>query len=126
MANLTVLVVDDDPTIVRAVTRRLSRAGHNVIGCSDGEAAMAEVRARADIDVVVTDLHLGTTNGSDLVREILEHRPQMQAIILTGSDIALLDELEAVVLQKPVRGSQLLRVIAHRDLPLAGTPKLTT
>ena len=108
---LNVLVVDDDPMIVRALERRLVRAGHVVVGCVDVESATAAC-ARTLFDVVVADLHIGAASGADLVREILGCSPHMRAIFLTGEDVDALDALPGMVIQKPVRGSQLLRVIA--------------
>lgn len=108
---LNVLVVDDDPMIVRALERRLVRAGHVVVGCVDVESAM-DACARTSFDVVVADLHVGAASGADLVRSILGCSPHMRAIFLTGEDVDALDVLPGMVIQKPVRGSQLLRVIA--------------
>src|SRR4051812_8805300 len=112
MIGSTVLVVDDDPIIVQALCRRLTRAGYVVIGCTDAESALAEVRARPELALVITDLHIGQTSGLDLVREVRELRPTTRTIMLTGDDIDLIGDLPGMVLQKPVRGSVLLRVIA--------------
>ena len=55
MTRGRILVVDDDPDVVRLLSLRLSYDGYQVSSAADGVACMAQVR-REDPDLVVLDL----------------------------------------------------------------------
>ena len=65
----TVLVVDDEPEIVRLVRDYLERAGFAVATAATGEDALRAVR-RARPDIVVLDLGLPGLDGLDVAREL--------------------------------------------------------
>ncbi|MQA09475.1 MAG: response regulator [Pseudonocardiaceae bacterium] len=64
--NNTVLVVDDEPHIVRALRINLSARGYRVISAHDGAAALHAV-AEAKPDAVVLDLGLPDMDGSEVI-----------------------------------------------------------
>jgi DNA-binding response OmpR family regulator len=64
----TVLVVDDEPQIVRLVRDYLERAGFRVQVAADGKSALALMRAEKP-DMVVLDLGLPDLDGLDVTRE---------------------------------------------------------
>ncbi len=64
-----VLVVDDEPQILRAVERALRARGYEVVTAGDGRAAVAEV-GDAEPDLVVLDLNLPHMDGLTACREI--------------------------------------------------------
>lgn len=111
---LTVLLVDDEPMIVRALTRILARAGHTVIGCVEAGAAIDFARGTQPIEVLITDLHLGKTDGRDLARAVLEHHPDARVIVLSGEDPSAYESIHLArmhTLQKPVCATRLLAAL---------------
>jgi DNA-binding response OmpR family regulator len=66
-----VLVVDDDPLLVRLVRTHLEKAGYRVITAADGEQAL-EVAATELPDLVVLDLMLPKLDGYEVCRRIRE------------------------------------------------------
>jgi two-component system KDP operon response regulator KdpE len=64
-----VLVVDDEPQILRAVERALRARGYEVVTAGDGRAAVAEV-GDGEPDLVVLDLNLPHMDGLTACREI--------------------------------------------------------
>lgn len=62
-----VLVVDDEPSIVAALTELLEPAGYRVIGCSSGSQAVARARQQQP-DAVVLDIMMPEINGFDVLR----------------------------------------------------------
>jgi two-component system KDP operon response regulator KdpE len=64
-----ILVVDDEPQILRAVERALRARGYDVVTAGDGRAAVAEV-AEGEPDLVVLDLNLPHMDGLTACREI--------------------------------------------------------
>lgn len=64
-----ILVVEDEPQILRAVERALLARGYDVVTAVDGLAAVAEVRD-AEPDLIVLDLNLPHMDGLTACREI--------------------------------------------------------
>ncbi len=77
----SVLVVDDEPTIVEVVARYLERAGYRTRIASDGAHALELVR-RDRPDLVVLDLMLPGVDGLDVMRRIRDHDRERVAVIL--------------------------------------------
>jgi two-component system alkaline phosphatase synthesis response regulator PhoP len=86
----TVLVVDDEPEIVRILRDYLERAGFAVLTAGDGEAALATAR-RERPDLVVLDLSLPALDGLDVARALRRDR-NVPIIMLT----ARIDEVDRV------------------------------
>lgn len=85
-SRANVLVVDDDPTIVRLVERYLEAE----FGCAivrhhatSGQQAQ-EVVERNLIDLVITDLEMAKVNGFQLLNWLKEWEPLIQVIVITG------------------------------------------
>lgn len=64
-----ILVVDDEPQILKALDHRLSRDGYTVITAADGEEALAKF-AEAEPDLVVLDLMLPKVDGFEVCQQI--------------------------------------------------------
>ena len=78
-----VLLVDDEPLILRSLKRILERVGY--------EIALAESVAEAEryltdprLDVVLVDLLLGPVSGLELLEKIKSMRPEVEVIVMTG------------------------------------------
>jgi signal transduction histidine kinase len=69
-----VLVVDDEPSIVAALTELLEPAGYRVIGCESGSQAVARTRQQRP-DAVVLDIMMPEINGFDVLR-LLKSDPE--------------------------------------------------
>ena len=79
----TILLVDDDPDILKLVSLRLSAAGHGVREADSGERALALLAASRP-DLVITDLKMGGMDGLALFDEIRKQAPTIPVIILTA------------------------------------------
>jgi CheY-like chemotaxis protein len=64
-----ILVVDDEPDIIRFVTKILESRGHQVVTASDGPDALMRVTNDAP-DVVVLDLNIPRMDGFEVCRAI--------------------------------------------------------
>jgi DNA-binding response OmpR family regulator len=71
MRNACVLVVDDDPLVVRLVRMHLDRAGYRVLSAADGEGAL-EMAASEQPDLVILDLMLPKLDGYEVCRRLRE------------------------------------------------------
>ncbi|MBV9524511.1 MAG: response regulator, partial [Candidatus Dormibacteraeota bacterium] len=78
----TVLVVDDEPAIVRVVRDYLEAAGFTVLTAGDGEAAL-QTAHRSRPDLVILDLSLPRMDGLDVARA-LRRDGEVPIIMLTA------------------------------------------
>ncbi|MEV5000325.1 response regulator [Nocardioides sp. LML1-1-1.1] len=125
-----ILVVDDEPQIVRALSINLRARGYEVTTAGDGLEAI-EVAAIAPPDVVVLDLGLPDLDGVDVIAR-LRAQSAVPILVLSGrSDSA--DKVEALdagaddYVTKPFGMDELLarlRVMLRRNAP-AGTEATT-
>lgn len=69
MSGPTILVVDDEPSIVEIVTLYLRRAGYTVRTAADGDAALRELAVQTP-DLVVLDLMLPHMDGLEITRRL--------------------------------------------------------
>jgi DNA-binding response OmpR family regulator len=67
----TVLVVEDDPTLLSTLSYSLSRSGYRVLLAADGETALATARREGmRLDVVLLDVMLPGINGFQVLRQL--------------------------------------------------------
>jgi EAL domain-containing protein (putative c-di-GMP-specific phosphodiesterase class I) len=78
-----ILVVDDEPTLLRGISRVLTDKGYNVVCERDGEAALRTIRAR-EFDVIVTDIAMPNMDGIQLLRQLREHDADVPVVLITG------------------------------------------
>src|SRR5436190_4392300 len=67
-----VLLVDDEPTIVRGYARMLGSAGFAVEVAHDGAEA-ADLARRRPFDVIISDIAMPGMSGIALLRSVREH-----------------------------------------------------
>jgi len=80
-----VLIVDDDPFILRVLRRILASSGVDVIEALGPDAALAVSAGDAgDIDVVLTDITMPGIAGPTLVRRLTDSRPNIRALYMSG------------------------------------------
>lgn len=73
-----VLLIEDEPNIIQAISFILSRDGWRVDTHADGATAVAEV-ARRDPDVVILDVMLPNKSGFDVLQD-LRANPETEAL----------------------------------------------
>lgn len=113
-ARATVLVVDDEPSILNLITWVLQRRGYAVLVASDGRAGLELFDQREDIDVVVSDVAMPDLDGIGMVRELRRRRPSLPVVFMSGYD-ALdrpgLGDDSSAMLRKPFTPQQLVERI---------------
>ncbi len=78
-----ILLVDDDPDLLKLIGLRLSAAGYRVRNAESGEAALAQIAVGRPA-VVVTDLRMPGIDGMQLFEQINTQHPTLPVIILTA------------------------------------------
>lgn len=78
-----ILVVDDDPHIVRTLEIMLVDDGHQVTCAASGEEALEKLKPDW-FDIALVDLQLPGIDGADVLRSIRDNYPETQTIIITA------------------------------------------
>ena len=111
---LRVLVVDDEPLLVRAIVRLLTRAGIEAHGAEDGRYALAALDA-GTFDLVLCDVRMPVMDGPALLGALRARPHAPPLVFLTGygdrSDQELLALGALAVYGKPMDGQALLDVV---------------
>ena len=123
MANARVLVVDDDPGLLKLMSIRMQAVGYTVETAESAEKALAKISVVRP-DVVVTDLRMDGMDGLALFDAVHEINPSLPVIILTahGTIPEAVDATRRGVfsfLSKPFDGKALIEQI-NKALELTG------
>ena len=79
----TILIVDDDTSILDIYRQGLLRKGFNVLTASSGEQAM-EILKKSPADVLITDISMPGMDGKDLLSSSMNLYPEMSTAIITA------------------------------------------
>jgi DNA-binding NtrC family response regulator len=111
------LVVDDEPPVLRVIERLAAKAGYDVVTCANGSEALRAL-AHKPADLAMVDLRMPDVNGLDLLRQIRLSVPSCEVILMTG--FAAVDSaVEAIklgareYLTKPFDFDRLRQVLAE-------------
>ncbi|MGP9799519.1 sigma 54-interacting transcriptional regulator [Rheinheimera sp. NSM] len=77
------LLVDDDPSLLRLLTLRLEGEGYQVISADSAEAALP-LLSKHSVDVVLSDLRMPGLDGMSLFDEIAKRYPGLPVVLMTA------------------------------------------
>ncbi len=83
MRKYSILLVDDDPIIIKGTGRDIEEKGYDVATAESGEKAV-ELLEKASFDLIITDLSMGQLDGIGVLKRSKEINPETMVIILTG------------------------------------------
>jgi len=109
-----ILVVDDEPSLVRIASRILERLGYRVTAHTRPAEALADFLERPnDFDLVLSDLTMPRMTGLELASLMLERRPDLPILLTSGYSGSLdPDELTRVGIRELVGKPFLAQTIA--------------
>ena len=136
--DLNLLVVDDDPEVLRLLQQLLGQVFGQVLAAEDGEAALAVYQSlpAGTLDLVISDIQMPHKNGLELLRELRDQDSEIKLLLVSAYNEAnyFLQALEIGVdgfLVKPVQTQPLLltltklcRVIQDRKARLGYQQRL--
>ncbi len=111
-----ILVVDDDPLVLRSVERALTRVGHTVHCASNREEALRWA-SEVVLDLALVDYMLGREDGLAVVSALRDLMPSCLRVLMTGSSgfpmvVDAINRGEVVrVLRKPFNTAELVGLV---------------
>src|SRR5262249_24770289 len=78
------LLVDDDPAVLRAYRKALSTRGWAVETASDGAQAIDRLRGE-NFDVIVSDVSMPEVGGLEFLRKVREQDLDVPVVLMTGA-----------------------------------------
>jgi signal transduction histidine kinase/CheY-like chemotaxis protein len=115
----TILVIDDEPTVLQATAQTLESLGYQVLRARDGVEAVEIYRQHhADIAAVVLDMVMPRLDGRSTYQALRAIEPSVRVLLMTG--YALNEEAQAILdagvrgfLPKPCSPERLSSVLAE-------------
>jgi CheY-like chemotaxis protein len=83
-ANPTVLVVDDDPIVLKLLSTGLARSGFSVDTVGSGEAALERLKTKV-ADVIATDMRMPGMSGLELIEALRNAGNQTPVVVITSA-----------------------------------------
>jgi nitrogen-specific signal transduction histidine kinase len=109
-----VLLVEDDPGVRQIVEIVLRRAGHDVIVVEGPQEALAVLKNRTDINLVLTDVVMPEMNGYDLAAEVRKIAPGARIVFMSGyAHDTVRQPVDDSFLAKPFTAESLTHVVRH-------------
>lgn len=124
----SVLVVDDEPTLLAAARRQLG-ASYTVLTATDAETALEQARKQRP-DVAILDLRLARDSGIDLLRDLKRELPTTTFVLCSGylsvtTAVAAAQAGAEHVIQKPIGFREIIRRVANDEEEAAVDPAET-
>ena len=82
---MKILIVDDDPNILRLYKEELEEEGYIIVTASNGQEAIEKFESE-DPDLVTLDILLPDIDGIKLLRQMKEKKPRLPIIMSTAYD----------------------------------------
>jgi DNA-binding NtrC family response regulator len=116
-----ILLVDDDPSVLKSLGRALAAEGWRIVIAANGEEALERLAERQP-DLMITDLRMGDVSGWDLLFHENMQRPDLPIFVITALPppaVGGADHFAAEFFQKPLDLDALVTAIhrCFRDVP---------
>lgn len=106
LKNTSILIVEDDEIALFGLVQGLKDYSKAVYSATDGLDGL-EMYKKHQIDIIITDIHLPSINGFDMMHEILKINPAQKFIVMTSYDndkniLQSISEGAYMFLKKPI------------------------
>jgi len=83
--NESILLVEDEPSILRLTARQLRQLGYDVVSTDSAREALTIARdPERKLDLLLTDVIMPDLGGQDLSRRVREGRPEIRCLFMSG------------------------------------------
>lgn len=84
MMKKRIMVIEDNPMVVKSLEFKLKKDGYDVVVAEDGKTAMKLLEESA-YDLILTDLMLPFVSGSEIIEFLKSEHPDIPIIVLSTS-----------------------------------------
>jgi CheY-like chemotaxis protein len=115
----TILLVEDEPAVRNLFAQALRQAGYTVVEARNGAEAIDVFKASERIDLLLTDIRMPYLSGAELAEKLVELKPDLPLLFISGYASTLELGPNAMLLQKPFVRADLLRAVKtmlHRKM----------
>lgn len=113
-----ILLIDDMPAVRSAISAVLRKGGHDVTESDDGSDGLNRTKQER-FDIVITDIMMPTTDGTDVVMALKAQAGSPPVIAMSGGGagipaetaLGVANELADATLKKPFENEDLLRAV---------------
>ncbi len=113
-----ILIIDDQPAVLRALRRTLERAGHEVSQAGDGKTALRHF-AGNPTDLVISDIYMPEMDGIEFLLSLREAERDLPVIVTSGGGAASAHHLltdagylgATATIAKPFKIDELLELV---------------
>lgn len=120
MEPVRILLIDDEESVLRALSLLLNALGHSVVSHNVPEDAVAYLQSNPaeKLDLVICDLRMPGMNGLEVLSTVRDLQPDLPFVLVSGhateEDVSKAEELGASgFLSKPFSGPQLTELIGN-------------
>ena len=112
----TLLLVDDEPSILSALRRLFRPHGYRIFTAESGAAGLA-ILEQESIDLIISDMRMPEMDGATFLKQVRQRWPQAMRILLTGyaditSTVSAINEGEIYrYIAKPWDDTEMLTVV---------------
>ena len=114
----TILVVDDEPSVLKLCETILRRGGYETLTASSGNEALRLMRDNTDrIDFALIDVMMPVMNGLEVASRIRDTSPGIKSVLMSGYSpreiLPLISSHPYRVIWKPFKAESLLQMIEN-------------
>jgi DNA-binding NtrC family response regulator len=112
---MKILVVDDDPIVVKSCKRILQAEGFEVFTCPSADDALDKMK-QCDFDLILMDVKMPKHDGIFLMKEMKKNWPDIPIVVMSGyptsETIADVTQLGAIqFIPKPFRPDEFMKIM---------------
>lgn len=113
----TILIVDDEPVVLRLCCSILSRQGYQVFGASSGEEALRVCEnPESELNLLLSDIIMPKLRGPDLAERVCRMYPEIRVLYMSGFDGREIPEYDSLrrsarLIPKPFTPRELLLAV---------------
>lgn len=124
-----ILIVEDEPLIMLAISDALQEGGYTVVEAADGPSAMEQIDRAEELRGLVTDIRLGAgANGWQVAHHARQKFPTLAVVYTTGDSAGEWSSEgvpQSTLLQKPFANAELVTAVANLLLGQQSFPPAT-
>ena len=108
----SILVVDDESTVLKVICRLLQRLGDQVVSASSGDEALDKIQENVRmLDLMLVDHSMPDMTGAECIAEIRKLYPSVPAILMSGGKVLCELPENSSFLAKPFSAEDLLNAV---------------